>query len=425
VSTASTVQAHPLRSRVARVGILMLILLLVLAALIGFLLQPQRASEFLLDRVGTSLGLRITASGQASYRLRGTPQLVLHDVVMQNPGDPTPILRADRVFVAVPWSTLRARGADLKMQRIELDGPVLDLPALQRWQATRPPSETRIPTLTNGLGVTRGRIDNDAWRIDGISVHLPSLEPGKPVQAHLQGRYVAQPTTLPFDLHVALTTPANAAGLTVAGKVTLTGVGWSLPAQVHLSGPVHWGGGEISMLPARFGLSGRYISAKSKLPLLLGAAGPLHFKASVWALQPATLVLHGGGMIPDASANGALALGRRMVLHLKGRIAAWPAQWPALPPPLSASTSPMTFSLDYAGQLNFSDVVSLGLHRDASLFDARFKLTAILDWLDTGTAGSPLPPLAGSLQTPRVKIAGATLEGVEIEFQDDAAPAPR
>jgi hypothetical protein len=34
--------------------------------------------------------------------------------------------------------------------------------------------------------------------------------------------------------------------------------------------------------------------------------------------------------------------------------------------------------------------------------------------------GSPLPPLRGHLQTPRIDIAGATLEGVEIDFEDDA-----
>ena len=36
------------------------------------------------------------------------------------------------------------------MQRVELDAPILDVPALQAWLATRPPSETRIPTLTHG-----------------------------------------------------------------------------------------------------------------------------------------------------------------------------------------------------------------------------------------------------------------------------------
>lgn len=399
----------------------MVIVLVVLAILASYLLQPQRASAFLLDRVGTALGLRITTSGPASYRLRGTPQLVLRGLVAQRPGDPHALLRADRVFVAVPWSTLRARGADLKAQRIELDAPILDVPALQRWQATRPPSETRIPTLTDGLRIVRGRIDNDDWTIDGIGVDLPTLAPDKPLRAHLQGRYLDAPTRFPFDLDVALTRPANDAGLAAIGKATLEGDGWKLPAQVHLAGPLHLGDDAVSMSPASFGLSARYLSAKSNLQFVLGAAGPLRFDEGVWALDPAALILRGQGVIPDVRAKGALALGRRLVLRLHGDIATWPDAWPALPPPLSASTSPMAFNLDYVGQVDFSEVASLGLHRDATVFEARFKLPAILGWLDADMSGSPLPPLAGHLQTPRIEIAGSALEGVDIELQDDAA----
>ncbi len=424
MSTAAPVQVRTRRGRLARFAIVMIILTVLLAIVASYLLQPQRASAFLLHRVGTSLGLRITASGPASYRLRGTPQLVLRGVVAQRPGDPNALLRAERVFVSVPWSTLRARGTDLKAQRIELDAPVIDVPALQRWLATRPPSETKVPTLIDGLRVVRGRIDNQDWRIDGIEVDLPSLAPGKPLRAHLKGRYLAPPTTLPFDLDVALTKPANDAGLAVIGSATLEGDGWKLPAQILLVGPLHLGGGELSILPAKFGLSARYVSAKSNLPFVLGAAGPLQLQQGVWALDPAALVLHGRGLIPDARAKGALALGRRLLLRLHGDIAAWPDAWPALPTPLSGSTSPLAFKLDYAGRVDFSEVAALVLHRDATLFDARFKLPAILDWLDAGVPGSPLPPLAGRLQTPRVDIAGSTLEGVEIEFQDDAiAPA--
>jgi hypothetical protein len=430
VKTAAPAPLRTRRGQLARFAIVIAVLLVMLGLVVGYLLQPQRASALLLDRVGSTLGLRITASGQASYRLRGTPQLVLHDVVAQRPGDASALLRAERVFVAVPWSTIRARGADLTVQRIEMDAPILDVPALQRWLATQPPSETRIPTLTNGLRIRRGRINNGDWAIDGIGVELPSLAPGKPLHMRLQGRYLYPPTTLPFDLDVALTKPANDAGLAVIGKATLEGDGWKLPTQVCLAGPLHLGNDDISMSPAKFGLSARYISANSNLPFVLGAAGPLRFAKGVWALDPAALILHGHGVMPDAKAKGALAFGHRLVLRLQGVIAAWPDVWPALPPPLSESTSSMPFSLDYVGHVDFSDAASLTLHRDATTFDARFKLPMILGWIDSGISGSPLPPLTGHLQTPRMEIAGATLEGVEVEFEDDpvlpttATPAP-
>ena len=425
MNTTAPVPADTRGRRLARIALITASLLALLVIVGIYLLQPQRASRLLLDRVGNAIGLRITASGVASYRLRGTPQLVLRNVIAQRPGDPTAVLRAERVFVSVPWHTIRARGADLTVQRVELDAPILDMPALQRWQATRPPGETRIPTLINGLRIVRGRIDNDGWRVDGIRVDLPMLAPGKPVTARVQGKYVDLPTTVPFDLEVAMTTPANNAGIGVTGAITIQGNDWKLPAQIDLSGPLHVGDNDISMLPARFGMNARYVSAKSDLPFLLGAAGPLHFNDGVWALDPATLILQGEGVIPGAKAKGALAMGRRLVLRLQGDIAAWPEAWPILPSPLSASTSPMAFSLDYAGRTDFSDVVSLALRRDDTTFDARFKLPVVVEWSDASAAGSPLPPLQGHLKTPRLEIAGATLEGVEVDFTDSSSkPAP-
>jgi hypothetical protein len=402
-----------------------LLVLALLAAVSTWLLQPPRATGFLLGRVGASLGLDIRA-GSADYRLRGTPQLVLRDVVAQRPGDDTALLRAERVFVSLPWSTIRARGTDLTVQRVELDAPVLDVPALQRWLATRPPSEeTRIPTLRDGLRVVRGQIVNHDWSIDGIEATLPYLSPTAKVDARLRGRYLDPPIRMPFDFDIAMTRPANNAGLAAIGGLVVEGEDWTLPARVRIAGPLYLGADEVRMSPAKIGMSARYVSGDSNLPFVLGAHGPLLFDEAVWSLDPATLVLRGAGPIPDAHAQGALALGRRLVLRLAGEIAGWPQAWPALPVPLSASTSPLRFALDYAGRLDFSDVAALRLQRDETSMDARFHLPAVVAWLEADAGGSPLPPLQGRLRTPRVEIAGAQLEGVDIEFDDPAiAPAP-
>lgn len=400
-----------------------LLVLALLAAVLAWLMQPPRAVGFLLDTVGRGLGLEVRA-GTAAYRLRGTPQLVLHDVVARRPGDSVPLLRAQRVFVSLPWSTIRARGSDLTVQRLELDAPVLDLPALQRWLATRPPSETRIPTLRDGLRIRRGRVENQDWRLEGLDVVLPSLSPTAPLDAKVRGRYLDPSTQVPFDLNIALTRPANDAGLALIGGLAVEGEGWRLPARVRVSGPLHVAGAALRISPARIGISARYVSTDSDLPFVLGVHGPLLFDKAVWSLDPATLVLRGSGSIPDASAGGALALGRSLVLRVAGEIAAWPQAWPALPPPLSASTSPLPFALDYAGRTDFSDVASLQVRREDTALDARFKLPVVLAWLDAGATGSPLPPLQGTLRTPRVEMAGAQLEGIEIEFDDPGiAPA--
>ena len=122
-----------------------------------WLLQPKQLVPLILGRAGKALSLEITADADAEVRLRGEPQLIIRKLVAREPGAKTAILRADRVLLALPWSTLRKRGKDPVIQRVELDAPVLNVPALQAWLAKRPPSEeTTIPKLTDGLRITIG-----------------------------------------------------------------------------------------------------------------------------------------------------------------------------------------------------------------------------------------------------------------------------
>src|SRR5688572_5775034 len=364
------------RTRFALAGAGIVVLLLALS--LWLFLQPGRFTRTVLDRAGQALGLEITANGIGEYRLRGTPQLVVRDVVVREPGAKTPLLRAERALLSLPWSTIRARGDVLDATRIELDAPRLDVPALQYWLATRPKRDTRIPTLTKGLRITRGRIDNNDWRIDGIEVQLPSLAPGNPVNALIAGRYFDPPNSIRFDVAVAMTRPANGAGLAVIGPITIEREKWRMPARVKLTGPVHIGDDHLRLSPARLGMSARYQSGDTDLPFVLGLHGPLLFDEATWALAPAGLVLSGGGsrddsLLPDLQAHGALALGRRLVVQLQGRIAAWPQAWPSLPPPIGQSTSPLPVMLEYVGKPDLSDIARLQLQRDATRFDGRFR----------------------------------------------------
>lgn len=404
-----------------RIALVALLILLMALLLLGWLLQPQRAGGYLLRTLGNALGLEVTAAG-IDYRLRGTPQLVLRDVEAMRHGD-QPLLRARRVFVSLPWRTLRTRGEDLVVQRVELDAPTLDVPALQRWLATRPPGgETRIPVLTDGLRVRDGRIDNDDWRIDGLSIDLPTLHPLHPLRARVQGRYLDPPISIPADLAITIVEPQHLlagkpTGVAGAGTLTLADAGWRVPARVVLSGPLRLGKDSALVKPAKLGIAAHYVSGSTDAPFRLGLYGPMLFNSATWRFVPVTVVLDGDGAIPDARARGSLSVGRSLRLHLDGAIADWPDRWPTLPPPLSASTSPMPFALDYKGALAFSDAASLSLRRDATAFDARFRLPDVLAWLEAGNA-SPLPPLAGKLSTPRIELDGAMLEGVELELDD-------
>lgn len=414
------------RKRTALVAGSLVLLVLLLGLALRFVLPPHRVASLILDQVGRALDLEITASGASEYRLRGTPMLVVRDVVARQPGAKVAILRAERIHVALPWSTLRARGAELTATRIELDAPVLDLPALQAWLATRPPGERRIPTLTDGLRITGGRIDNRGWDVDGIHLVAPALYSERPLRARLRGRYLAPPLRVPFDLAIAVVRPAAlltdaSTGFATRGRITVARDDWRLPAAVVLSGPLRAGDG-LRIAPARIGLAGRFQTlpraADAGLPFTLGLHGPLRFDAATWTLAPVGVALRGEELLPDFDARGALALGRRLVLQLGGRIATWPAAWPALPPPIGQSSSPLPFELDYAGDPALSGIARLRLERDATRFDGRFRAFDVGAWIEEREHGSPLPPIDGTVTTPRMEIAGAQLEGVEITLDE-------
>jgi hypothetical protein len=194
---------------------------------------------------------------------------------------------------------------------------------------------------------------------------------------------------------------------------------WRMPATVHLSGPLHLGEDEVAVVPARLGVSARYESGDTRLPFTLGLAGPLRFDEATWVLAPAGVALRGAPPLPSLDAHGALALGRRLAVDLSGALPQWPEGWPALPPPVSTSSSPLPFSLRYAGPTDLSGIAALSLRREATRFDARFRLYDVLDWTRQPD-GVPLPPLDGHLVSPKLEVSGATLESVEIVLDDEA-----
>jgi purine-nucleoside phosphorylase len=64
-------------------------------------------------------------------------------------------------------------------------------------------------------------------------------------------------------------------------------------------------------------------------------------------------------------------------------------------------------------------IAALSLRREATRFDARFRLYDVLDWTRQPD-GVPLPPLDGHLVSPKLEVSGATLESVEIVLDDEA-----
>jgi hypothetical protein len=416
--------ASPTRPRRWRRRLLVLGALLAALSLVAtWLLQPKQLVPLILDRAGKALSLEITASPDAEARLRGTPQLIVRDLVVREPGGDAVLLRAKRVLLALPWSSVRGSGKDVVIRRIELDAPELDLAAVRAWLAKRPPSEeTTIPTLTDGLRVSDGRLVDGTLRVEELAIDLPSLHPQRRAHARIRGRAIDGALTLPFDLVVAMSRPGNDAGIGIVGTLAFEGDDWRLPATVKLSGPLHFGDDGIAMTPATLGASARYESGDTRLPFTLDLHGPLRIGDGTATLSPGGVALRGDGttptLIPTLDAHGALSLGNRLILRLDGTLPRWPEAWPALPPPISTSTSPLPFALRYDGKIDLSDTTGLSLRRDAMAFDSRFRLYAVLDWL-AQTGGSPLPPLDGTLRAPQLEISGATLEGVDVTLDDE------
>lgn len=389
--------------------------------------RPQRVAALAMSQLGSALGLDITATGASEYQLRNGVRLVLRDVVAREPGATTPLLRAGRVDVAVPWSTLRSRGKDLAIMRVELDAPVIDARALQHWLAARPASEggQRTPTLSNGLRVRDGRVVGDGWSVDAIALDVPRVLPDRSVDVRLSGHAVVSTARMPFALTLALDKPANDAMLHGQGTLGFEQGARRLASHLWLSGPLHFDAGDVRIAPLRFSTHARYTEGDTNLPFAFALNGPLRVQGATIALSPAGIALRGSDLVPDFDARAAFAYSKQAALHLDGTLATWPDTWPALPPPIGQSTSPLPFVLDYQGPFDLSDTTHLQVTRDTTRFDGRFRLPEVLAWIDT-TPESPLPPLTGTITTPRVDVAGAVLEGVEVRMDDpalgDAAP---
>lgn len=413
---------------------LVTLITLLLAGGVGlhWLSRPQQVSGLILQQAGKALGLVITA-GSADYRLRGTPMLELRSVDARQPGAAVPVLTAQRVHIALPWSMIRSRGAQLAIERIELDAPILHLAALQAWLASRPPSDAplRIPDLDDGLLVRDGRLDAGDWQIEAIRIHVPELHPGQALQGSVAGQYRDAGTKVASELAVTLSEPSFDTELKATGPLRIEQDTWQMQGHAQLSGPLRIADGAVLLAPATFGYSAAIHNGDTRLPLRLGAHGPFGYGDGIvrWGLS--SLLLRSDeqdSLIPELRSRGAIAFAKRLVLRLHGQLDDWPSTWPALPPPLGNQTAPLPFALDYVGKANLGDVASLQVRREATTFAARFRLPQVLDWADAPAAGSPLPPLDGRLETPELQIAGATLRGVQItlddpDISDPSAPA--
>ena len=383
-------EAAPRRRRWPKVLGVLAGLAVIAAVWINAQLEPTRLASTVLGRAGESLQLKLSFEGTPDYAFRPEPRLVL-------PGfraaslDGVEFLSARRVEISLPWSTITG-DADPVITRVELEAPVLDLPGLQKWLASRPPTPFRLPTLRRGISVAEGTVRGRDWSLRALSLELPHLQEGDPAQLQAQGRYFTGKDELPFKLRALAATPGLSSALDLDLQL-------SLPAAATKAEPPR----VVSV-----SLLGRYAWADPKFTLeadKLGIAAP--------------------SPLPSFSAKGRFETAESANLAFDAVLGGWPQTWPKLPGSLASESEHLPVRITYAGKPDFSDALELSASRAGIELETAVRIPEMQRWL-AADAASPFPPLQARLKAPALEFEGVKLEGVEVEIGEggkaEAAP---
>lgn len=346
-------------------------------------LEPNRLTALVLDRAGKTLQLDISFEGQPEYALRPEPRLRVPGLSVRAPGGKE-FLFAERAEISLPWATIT--GGDPVITRVALDRPRLDLVGLQAWLDSRPKAPFELPTLNQGIEIHDGILQADGYRLEALELQLPHLKSGEPASLQAKGRFLRPGTTLDFETQAAIARASGASDFRLDAKLLLANTPKALHAKLQTRG--------------KFELS----DAKSSVSL-------------------DAIALQSDSPLPSLDGHGTFGLDQQLRFALAATLRHWPADWPALPSPLAENSDKLPLSLAYSGDKQLSVPMSLRIARADTVLDARLRLPDLLAWMDR-PPGSPIPPLAGTLKTPKLMIGGAELEGVEIEIGADEPPPP-
>ena len=335
---------------------------LAIAAALGLraLLHPDRISAFLLRQAQQATGLELTLDRPADVGLWPDLHVQLTGLSAREPGATRPLLRAERIEAALPWSMLRSQ--DITLLGLRLVSPRLDLSALRefldRGENVGPPSPMRIPTLDAPLEVRDGRIEGDGWSLDKLELTLPALREGARIDLTARAEWLAGGTDQPrAGQRLALQLGAMPHGDGPTLRLDQIALDVAIDAMPdwhpHIEGIVSW-----------------------------NPAGTLAFA-------------------------------------LTSQIARWPPQWPALPLP-PAEDQPVVLALAYAGDTALTGLATFSLWRDDDGLRGALTLHDTLTWLGRRSAGL-VPPAEGEISIPRLEYEGTQAEGVRVRLTPSGA----
>jgi uncharacterized protein involved in outer membrane biogenesis len=345
-------------------------------------LEPHKLTRTVLGKLGKELNLEFDFEGQPSYAMKPEPRLIIPNLAVNNPTNHALIFSAKNVEISLPWSTIT--GDTPYITRIEADEPWIDLPQLSAWQATRPSTKPfEVPTFTNGLQVSNGTVRDDDYRIENIQLDLSHLENQQPIKTDILANILIDKTII---------------GL--AGELEIKHAGLVSDFSLHSKQDIKI---NTDTYPYELRLNGHYKADDSKKIEITS-------QKYTWQSQTPLPNIHGnlGLLITDAGLN----------LKTQGTLAQWLKEWPILPAPLNKQTKDIPFNLEYAGKFNFSDAFKLNLQLQNTKFQSELKIAELQQWVGQ-TNGTPLPPLKGKFDTPKIEMDGVSLEGVSIEITPD------
>ena len=388
----------PLTKR-ARRWLLMLsvlaLLLVVGAWWVDRQLEPERLTATVLDSAGKSLNLELHFEGPAEYALRPEPRLLIPNFSARTP-DGKIFLSARLAEISLPWSTIT--GDEPVITRIELEGMALDVPGLRSWLASRPKQPFKLPTLTKGLRIVNGAVSDSGYSIRHLDLELPRLKTGEPAKLNGKGVFSQGETSLAFQLSLDAMTPGPESNFSLQATGELepaaTGAKPPVPAVADTSPPA----------PA----TGKFD---------LNASGHYAATDAGFTLHVPTLKFDAASPLPSVSGQAKFVFADRTQLDFDGVLVRWPKSWPALPQPLDQNTDQLPVRISYLGRPDLGDPISLTVSREPTVLTAALRIDEVRQWLDA-SAGSPLPPLNGSLRTPTMVFDGIELQGVEIEVSE-------
>ncbi|GAB2660446.1 AsmA family protein [Arenimonas aestuarii] len=350
-------------------------------------LQPQRLALTVLAALGESQGLALSFDGPPDYALRPEPRLLLPNFTARQPGAAAPLLTARRLEVSLPWDTIWGGGEEVVVTRFELDQPALDLAALADWRQSRPEAPFKLPTLTQGVLVTNGRVVGSDWRMHALDLEFAELRPDRPFRVDAKGRFERGTLSVAFE-----------------AVSSIRRAGLASPFELQATGRV--GQDELDA-PWSLAVDGQFDFANDAEP---GRS----------QLEIAALSFDGDSPLPSFNATGSANFGEPATLALTGTMPRWPKDWPVLPEPEASAELPLEFSLAYDGPADLSDPLSLEVTRGETRLDARLVIADLQAWL-ANEARTPLPPMLGRFTAPSLEIEGFTLENVQADLVEPAA----